>query len=92
MDDYILPKAVANWLKDNKIKIFGVGGVGGGASQITNLNPIENLWAELKKHVPARRLTNLTLFHCFVQSYGPNFQQFILKCLWKATKTFFYPI
>ena len=38
-------KVVAKWLKDNKVKVLEW------PSQSPNLNPIENVWAELKKHV-----------------------------------------
>ena len=38
-------KVVAKWLKDNKVKVLEW------PSQRPDCNPIENLWAELKKHV-----------------------------------------
>ena len=46
-------KVVAKWLKDNKVKVLEC------PSQSPD-NPIENVWAELKKLVRARRPTNLT--------------------------------
>ena len=42
-------KVVAKWLKDNKVKLLEW------PSQSPDLYPIENLWAELKKCVRARR-------------------------------------
>ena len=44
-------KFVAKWLKDNKVKVSEW------SSQSPDLNPIEHLWADLKKCVRARRPT-----------------------------------
>ena len=52
---------VAKWLKDNKVKLLEW------PSQSPDLKPIEHLWAELKKCVPARRPTNLTQLHQLCQ-------------------------
>uniref|UniRef100_A0AAZ3STE1 Tc1-like transposase DDE domain-containing protein n=1 Tax=Oncorhynchus tshawytscha TaxID=74940 RepID=A0AAZ3STE1_ONCTS len=47
-------KVVAKRLKDITVKVLEW------PSQSPDFNPIENLWAELKKRVRARRPTNLT--------------------------------
>ena len=54
-------KVVAKWLKDNKFKVLEW------QSQSPDLKPTENLWAELKTHVRARRPTNLTQLHQLCQ-------------------------
>uniref|UniRef100_A0AAZ3PP18 Transposase n=1 Tax=Oncorhynchus tshawytscha TaxID=74940 RepID=A0AAZ3PP18_ONCTS len=55
---------VAKWLKDNKVKVLEW------PSQSPELNPIENLWADLKKRVRARRPTNLTQLHQLCQEWA----------------------
>ena len=54
-------KVVAKWRKDNKVKVLEW------PSPSLDLNPVENLWAELKKRVQARRPTNLTPLHQLCQ-------------------------
>jgi transposase len=54
-------KVLSKWLKDNKVKVFEW------PSQSPDLNPIEHLWAVLKKHVRARRPTYLTQLHQLCQ-------------------------
>ena len=54
-------KVVEKGLKDNKVKVLEW------PSQSPDLNPMENMWAEHKKHVRARRPTNLTQLHQLCQ-------------------------
>ena len=72
-------KVVAKWLKDNKVKVLEW------PTQNPDLNPIENLWAELKKRVRAKRPINLTQLHQLCQEEWPKFTQLIVGSLWKAT-------
>ena len=59
-------KVVEKWLKDNKVKVLEW------ISQSPDLNPIEYLWAELKKHVRARRPRNQNPLHQLCQEEWAN--------------------
>ena len=71
-------KVVAKWLKDNKVKVLEC------SSHGPDLNPIDDLWAELKKRVRARRPTNMTVTPALSGGMGQNSPN-IVGGLWKAT-------
>jgi hypothetical protein len=54
-------KVMEKWLKDNKVKVLEW------PTQSPDLNPMENVSAELKKNVRARRPANLTQLHHLFQ-------------------------
>jgi transposase len=73
-------KVVAKSLKDNEVKVLEW------PSQSPHHNPNENVWAQLKKHVQARRTTNRTQLHQLCQEEWAKCIQFIVGSLWKATQ------
>ena len=61
IDPKYTSKVVAIWLMDNKVKVLEW------TSQSPDFNPIENVCAELKKHVRASWPTHLTQLHQLCQ-------------------------
>jgi transposase len=74
-------KVVAKWLTDNQVKVLEW------PSQSPVLNPIENLWAELKKRVRARRPTNLTRLHQLCQEEWAKIPPIYCGKLWEGYPT-----
>ena len=54
-------KVVKKWFKDNNVNILEM------PSQSPDLNPIENLWRDLKTSVMASKPTNLTQLEAFAK-------------------------
>ena len=56
-----MAKLVTEWLKDNKVSVVEW------PSQSPDLNPLNNLWEELRRCMLARQPPNLTELHQFCQ-------------------------
>ena len=62
-------EVVAKWLQDSKVKVLEW------PSPSPDLNPIDNMRAEQKKHVSAKRPTNLTQLHQLCQEEWAKIHQ-----------------
>ena len=76
-----ISKVLAKWLKDNQVKVLEW------PSQNRDLNHIEHLWAELKKHVWASKEAYKpdSVTPALSGGMGQN-SQLIVGSLWKATQ------
>jgi hypothetical protein len=79
MTPSILP-VVAKWLKDNKGKVLKW------PSQ--NLNPIENVWAELKKHVSKEAYKPDSVTPALLGGMGQNSPNLLWEACGRLPKTF----
>uniref|UniRef100_A0A8K9Y386 Tc1-like transposase DDE domain-containing protein n=1 Tax=Oncorhynchus mykiss TaxID=8022 RepID=A0A8K9Y386_ONCMY len=75
-------KVVAKWLKDNEVKVLEW------PSQSPDFNPIENMLAELKKCVRARRPANLTVTPALSGGMGQNSPNLLWKACGRQPETF----
>ena len=73
-------KIVKKWFRENNVDVLEW------PSQSPDLNPIENLWRELKSRVMARKPTNLTQLEAFAKEEWANIPQTTCRNLWTHTR------
>ncbi|CDQ85236.1 unnamed protein product [Oncorhynchus mykiss] len=75
-------KVVANWLKDNKVTVLKW------PSQRPDLNPIENLWAELRKRASKEAYKPDSVTPALLGGMGQNSPNLLWEAYGRLPETF----